>query len=244
MHFFHTGREFLLTSAVYDVGLRAETERCSGRVHRHVPAADDHCLFGLHDRCPGIRAERFHQIASCQIFVGREDAHRLLARDMHELGQTCAGADEDGVKTFFLHQGVDRCGFADDAVCLYFDTEGLDVLHFLLDDRFLGQTELRNAVDQDSARLVQCFEDRDVITFAGEISRAGKAGGAGTNNCDFLSLGGCVRGRLDAHRSGRIRDVALQFADGDRFSLDPAHADAFALRLLRADASADSGKRR
>ncbi|MPN13301.1 hypothetical protein SDC9_160622 [bioreactor metagenome] len=43
-------------------------------------------------------------------------------------------------------------------------------------------------------------------------------------------------------RHGVVRDEALQPADADRFALDAAHAPFLALRLLRADTSADGGQ--
>ena len=170
--------ELLLASSVDDVGLSAKTQSRSGRVHGNVSAAHDDRFFRSHDRCSGLIAERLHKIASCQIFIGREHAHCLLAGDSHELGKACAGADEYGLIALILHKIVDRSGFADDTVRLYFDTEGLDVLDLFLNYRILGKTELGNAVHQNAACLMQSFENSDFITHLGQITRAGEAGRA------------------------------------------------------------------
>ena len=240
--FFAPGRELLFASAVDDMGLSAEAEGSPCRVHSHVAAADDDSLFGLHDRSSGIGAERLHQIAPGEIFVGGEDAHGLLAGNVHKLGKAGAGTDEYGIVALFLHQGINGSGLADDAVCLDLDTKCLDILDLLLDDRFLGKTEFGDAVDENAARLVQGFENSDVITHAGQITCAGEAGGAGTDDGDLFALGGCIGGGFDAHGAGGIRHIALQLADGDGLSLDTADADAFALALLRTYTAADSGQ--
>ena len=198
MDFFHTGRQFLLGTAVNHMYLGTQTKSGSGGVHSHVSAADNDDLFAVDDRCVIVVAEGFHQIVSGQILVGREHAVGLLSRNAHEHGKSRAGADEYGFKAFLLHQLVDGDGFADDHVCLDLYTKGTNIFHFLRHDLVLRKTEFRDTVDQNAACLVQRFEDGHVIAHLRQVAGAGKACRAGTDDSHLMAVllfGGL---RLDA----------------------------------------------
>ena len=219
--------------------LCSQTEGCSGRIHGHVAAAHDDSLLCPHDGSPGFLGEGAHQVGPGQIFIGREDAHGLLAGDVHELGKARAGTYEYGVIALFLHQSIDGGGLADNAVCLDLYAQGLNVLDFLLNDRVLGKTEFGNAVDQNAACLVEGFEDLDIIAHLGQIACAGQTGRTGTDYGDLFALLFCSALGLNAHLAGCISHITLQLAYGNRFALDAADALAFALGFLGTYTSAD-----
>ena len=99
----HTGRKLCFTSSVYHMNLSAQTESGSCSVHGNVSAAYDYNLLAGCDGCIIIVAEGLHQVASCQVLVGREYAVGVLARDAHELGKTSAGTDKYGGEALLVH---------------------------------------------------------------------------------------------------------------------------------------------
>ncbi len=166
VHFFSTSRQFRFASAVNDMGVRTEAQRCSRRVHRDVAAANHDDLLASVDR--GVVAlEGLHQVVAGQVFVGRVNAVGLFARNVHEARQPGTRADKYRVVAFFVEQFVDGYGFADDDVRFDLDAEALDVFNFLRDDLFLRQTEFRNSVNQNAARFVERFENRHVVALLG-----------------------------------------------------------------------------
>ena len=90
---------------------------------------------------------------------------------------------------------------------------------------------------------MQRFENRDMISFFGQIARAGQAGRSCTDDSDAMSV--CLRlADLFVHVFPiPVGDKAFQPSDGDAFSLFAAHAFALALRFLRADTAADRRQR-
>ena len=70
MYFLRPGRQLLLASSVYDMYLGSQTQRRPGRIHGNVSSSDYHYLLSYHQRCVIVIAERLHQVASCQIFIG------------------------------------------------------------------------------------------------------------------------------------------------------------------------------
>ena len=60
----------------YDMAFRAETQRSSRSIHRHVSSTHDSHLLTEHNGCIGSLVERLHQVASGQILVGGENAQR------------------------------------------------------------------------------------------------------------------------------------------------------------------------
>ena len=69
-----------------------------------------------------VVAESFHQVASCQVLIGREYTVAYLTRNAHEHGKSCTGTDEYSFKAFFFHELVDRGGFTDNHVRLNLNT--------------------------------------------------------------------------------------------------------------------------
>ena len=87
------------------------------------------------------------------------------------------------------------------------------------------------------------FKDGDGIAQLGQVSRAGKSGGAGAYDGDAVAVGG---GSLHGGLGVGVVPVgheALQAADGHGLALDAADTLGLALVLLGADAPADGGAR-
>ena len=55
----------------------------------------------------------------------------------------------------------------------------------------LGQTELRDAVHQHAAHLVQRLEHGDVVPLPGQVAGAGQAGGAGAHHSHLVEFSSC-----------------------------------------------------
>ena len=89
----------------------------------------------------GIGQVGLHQVDAGQELVGGQHALVVDAGDVHEHGQTSAGADEHGLKAHLILQLVDGDGAAHDGVGGDSDAQSLQAVHFLLDNG-LGQTEL------------------------------------------------------------------------------------------------------
>ena len=240
--FFAPGGQFFQPAAVDDVDLlRAQTERGARGVHRHVPAADDGDPLRSQDRGRAALAVGAHQVASRQIFVRRVDAFQRLARDPHKAGKSRARTDKDG---FIAHikESVDRQRLADDDVGLEVDAERAERVDLAAHDGF-RKPEFGDPVHQDPARDVQRLVDRDGVAALREVARAGKSRGAGTDDGDLVSVRRGTRGSCRDVFVMPIGDEPFEPTDPDGLALDPADALGFALGLLRADASADGGKR-
>ena len=80
---------------------------------------------------------------------------------------------------------------------------------------------------------------RYIISHLGKISRAGQTGRTGTDHCYFVTVLLFGSFRFDIMLQSIVCDKTLQFSDGYRISFDAADTLSFALRLLRADTSAD-----
>ena len=87
------------------------------------------------------------------------------------------------------------------------------------------------------------LKNRHGVPALREVARAGEPCGARTDNRDLVPVRLRLFRRCLHIRVVPVGDKALQSADGDRLSLDTAHAFALALVLLRADAPADGRQR-
>jgi hypothetical protein len=191
---------------------------------------------------PMREVEGLHEVVPGEVLVGGEDAVQVLAGDVHEPGESRAGADKDRVVSVLLHELGDGADLADHVVHLEFDAELLQVLHFPLHDG-LGEAELGDAVDEDAAGLVESLEDGHVVAGLDAVAGNGEPGGAGADDGDLLArLGGRLGHRRLALLGFPVGDEALQAADGHGLLLLAEDADLLALVLLRADAAADGGK--
>ena len=112
-----------------------------------------------------------HQIHTGQQFIGRIDTDQFFSRDIQEIRQPGARADEQGIHSIFIHQFIDRDRFADDHILFKFHAQALERPDLKFDDGF-GQPEFRNAVDQNTAKSMQCFVHSDFMTHAHQVAGA------------------------------------------------------------------------
>ncbi len=237
-----TRGHFLFAAAVNYVDiLRAKTFRAASCVHSDVAAADHRNARIFLDRRIAVLFVRFHQINACEELVRRVHSFKVLSGNVHKPRQTRARTDEDSLKAL-LEQLVHLYRAPDNNVCFYLYSESLKIIHFFLNYGF-RQSELGDTVNKNAARKVQSLENRNIIAHFREVARAGKSRGSRADHRALVSvLRGSVR-RFGAVSVVPIGDKAFQTPDTHGFAFDTADALAFALRFLRADASAHCGQR-
>ncbi len=244
MHFFDPGGHLFFAAAVDDGDvLCAEPLGAARRVHGHVAAADDHRIFThLHGRIRFGEMIRLHEVDARQKLIGGIHAVEVFARNALKPRKSRATADEHRVEPLFFEQFVQRDRAADDHVGLDFDPDVLQGFDFVPHE-LLGQTKLRNAVNEHAAGRMQRLEHRDLVAELAQIARTGQPRGAAADDRDlFAVIRQGFRG-LGAVRHCIVRHETLEPADADGLALDAAHALLLALRLLRADAAANGGQR-
>ncbi len=241
LHLFLTGGKLLHAAAVNNIHLSSQPLGAAGSIHCHVAAAHDRHLLGMDDGGVRVGPVSLHQIDSGQEFVGRENALIVDAGNVHEHGQTCAGADKDRFKALLFHQLVHGDGTANHGIGGNRNAQSLQPVHFLLDDG-LGQTEFGDTIDQHAAGQMQRFKNRDLISLAGQITGASQTGRAGADNCDPMAVGRRLFRRGGSMGIVPVGNKPLQPADGHRFTLFAPDAIFLALAFLRADTAADCGQ--
>ncbi|GFI18619.1 hypothetical protein IMSAGC009_03795 [Lachnospiraceae bacterium] len=188
MDFLHTGRQFFLTAPVNNMHFCPKTQSRPCGVHGYISAPYDCHLFPSHNWSIGGFVKGFHQIASCQIFVGREYPVGLFAGDTHELGQPCTGAYKYRIKAFFPKQFINGNGFSYHYIRLNGNTKRFYVFDFLSHHLLLGKTEFRNPVYQYAARFVKRLENGNLIPHFCQVSCTGKTSRAGTDHRNFFTV--------------------------------------------------------
>ena len=249
MQLLDPGRHFGAGAAIDDGDEPAEAFGGARGVHRGVAAADDDDPLVLHfrQRRLVILEPRLHQVDAGQEFVGRHDAEQMLARHVHEARQAGAGADENLPEAVGL-EILDGRRLADDEIGDEAAAEQPDLGDDVVDQR-VRQAELRDAVAQDAAELVEGLEDRDRIALGREQIGVDEARGAGADHGDrrLVGLGpGTDIALPSPGRAARVPELLalgqepFELADLDR---PPGErADALALQFLRADAAGDVGQ--
>src|SRR5208337_2786898 len=174
-------------------------------------------------------------------FVSGVDAIEVFAGNAHELRQSSAGADVDGVESLFVHEFIDGDGAADDDIGFEFNAHLAHVVELLAND-LLGQAKLGNTVDQHSAQLVKCLEDSHFVTLLNQVPGDGEARRAAADDCYFFSGRRNVGQNVRAHALLVIGDKALQIANAERLHFFRQQTLAFAVILLRADSSGNGGQ--
>ena len=242
MYFFHSGRKLLFASAVYNMYLSTQTKCGSCSIHSHVTAAYHSYLLTMHDRCSGIGVKRLHQIASGQVFIGREYTVGILAGDTHELRKSCTGTDKYSLEALFVHQLIDGHGFTYHYVGFNMNTERFYIFDLFCHNAALGKTELRDTVYQYTACLMQCLEDGNIITHLCQISGTSQTCGTGTNNSYLFTVLLCCRCGFDTVFPCPVSYKTLQLTDRDGIPLEATDTFSFTLAFLGAYTTADSGK--
>jgi len=183
-----------------------------------------------------------HQIRAGQELVGGVDAIEVLALDLHEVGQSGAGADENGIEAHIGHQLINCVEFADDITGLDLDAHLLEIIDFGCHN-CLGQTKFRDTVSQDTARFMERLEDGDFVAEKGEVGRDGQPGRAGADDGDFLAGRWSQFGNHgSAMFSFPVGHESFKIADGDRSVFFGENTDLLALFFLRADTAANGGQ--
>ena len=242
MYFLHTGRQLSFASSVHHMHLCAQTECCSGSIHGNVSAAYNCYLLAQVDWRIVIITEGLHQVASGQILVGREYTVGVLTWNSHELGKSCAGTDEYGLKAFLIHQLVYGHGFTDDNIGLNLNAQFPYIVDFRLYHAGLWKTEFRNSICKHAAWLMKGFKNSYFISHLCKVACAGKSCRAGTDYSNLDAVGFLWLSRYESIFPGPVCHETLQLSDGNRLAFDAADTFAFALALLRAYPSAYCGK--
>ena len=187
-----------------------------------------------------------HKVVAGEELVGREYAAKVLSRYAHKLRKTGSRAYEHGLEAHLVHQRVYGHRAPNYDIGLDFYAQLEHILDFVLKHLFLGKAELRYAVFQHAASLVQGLEYGDIVAPFGEVGSAGKTRRTGADDCHLGCTGGrhCLRGRSNFRIGAAVvRDEALEFSYCHRLGLDSEYAAAFTLGLLRAYAATDGRQR-
>ena len=200
--------------------------------HQHV-AAGRHDAFAVRHLLAGdatvLLRQEFHGVMDAGELAAR---HRQVARRFR--------ADREHQRVVVAHQALDRDIHADMAVGMELDALGPHLPDAAIDDVLL-ELEVGNAVAQQAADARRLLEHGDVVAGAGELLRAGEAGGAGADHGDALA--GAARGdlRLDpALGPAALDDSVLDRLDRHRLLDEVERAGGLARR--RADAAGDIGE--
>ena len=179
-----------------------------------------------------------HQVAAGQEFVGREDAVQGIAGDAQGGRVTGTDTDEDGVKTHFGNHLFEGKEASDQRIAFELDAQLDELVDFGIDHR-VGQAEIRDAVFQHAAGLVEGLEHGNFAAGLGHIRRAGHACRAGADDADLVAVLLDVGEVGPAFADRRVTDKAFESADGHRFQRLADGTFAFALVFLWADAATD-----
>ena len=114
------------------------------------------------------------------------NAFRIAAVDWQipALGRTAA--EDDRVKLVPQPLGGPLAVLADEDAGLELDAFLRQQVHPALDDEFLVQLHVRNAIHQQSADAVLALENGDTVTSLVELIRAGQSRRAGADDGDLL----------------------------------------------------------
>ncbi len=151
---FRAGGHLVAGAAVDDRDLPATHAHGRARtVHGDVATAEDRHLAASRRRGVVVgKGIGLHEIDAGEVLVGREDVAQVLAGELHKDRQSRAGAHEHR----FVARGeelVDGIQPAHYRIELDLDPEPPQVVDLRLHDG-LGQTELRDPVDQDPSGFV------------------------------------------------------------------------------------------
>ena len=239
LYFFLTCGHFFQTAAVYYVYvLGAQTLSAARRVHCNVAAADNRNACVLLDRSVTLRLVCLHEVNSGEELVSGVNALEVLAGDIHESRQTCAGTDEYSLEAL-LEQLVDFDGASYNDVGVYLNAHSDEVVYLVLNDG-LRQSELGDTVNENAACEVERFENSNVIAELSEVARACQTGRTCADDGYLVTIRSGNSGSLCCVRIVPVGNESLKTADSYRLALDAAYALALALGLLGTYASADS----
>ena len=242
MNLFCSGRKFLLAPTIYDMGFCPQTESRTRRIHRHITTADNNHLAARVDWCI-IMQISFHQIIPCQIFIGGEYAVGLFARNSHEFWKSGTGTDKYCIKTFFIHQLIDRHRFSDNHICFNLNPKFFNIFNLMGYHLILWQTEFRNSINKYASSLMKSFKNLHLIPHLCQISGTGQPCRARTNDSySFRTLFLCLC-RRHPILTGPISHKTLKFSYRNRVALLTKNTFALTLGFLWTYTPADRRQR-
>ncbi len=217
------GRHLLAPSPVRDGRFRgAKAGGGSGRVHRHVAAADDDYALATQIREGIVRGgRRAGETDGPQEVQPAVHAIELLARYAQGSGARSPGREQNRVEA----DSMKLLDVRDPRARGDLHADGRDVGDVLLHD--LGRKAVGGQGDaKEPAGHGRGLEDLDRVSAAGELPGGSQTGGTGSDNGHPLAVGGWDF-YVGAAFGGvvRVGGEALQAADGER-------ALGFALRAL------------
>ena len=178
-----------------------------------------------------------HQVVPGQELIGGEDSVQVLARYAHKLRKTGTRSDENCRKTFRIQKRIHSHCPSGNHIGFNLHSKSLHRGNLGGYNLLFREPELRNTVLKHAAGLVQSLENRHIVAHLGKVTGTGKSCRTASDDSHFVTVG---RSTLNLHaalcKTG-VGNEALQFADGNRFSLDAEDATALTLGLLRADTS-------
>ena len=128
-----------------------------------------------------------HQVHAGQVLIGWHNVQGILARNIHEVRQTCTRTHEDALETLFVQVLYGNC-LTNNAVGNEFYTHFLKILNFYIHDG-IRQTELWNTIFQYSANLVKCLEYSYVESLLGHIACETQTGRTRAYYCYLYTIG-------------------------------------------------------
>ena len=168
LHLLKTCRHLCLRTTIYKSNVATQALSSTARVHSGVAAAYDEYMFAYIKRCICERVGCIHEVDTSKVFVRRHDVQRILALDIHKVGQTSTRSDEDTLEAFSLEL-VDSYSLPNYAVGLELNAHLLQVLYLNIHD-VIRQTELWNTIFQYAANLVQCLEHMHLVTLLRHVA--------------------------------------------------------------------------
>ena len=244
LHLLQTCRHLNLRTTINECYLSTQTLGCTTRVHSGVTTTHNEYALSWVQRGISSRISSIHQVHTGQILVRRHDIDAVLTRDIHEVRQTSARANEDTLEALSL-QLFNADGLAHDDVSLEMNTHLGEVLDLHIHN-LIRQTELGDTILQHTTDLVQCFKYINIITLLHHIASEAQSSRTRTYDGNLDAIGRCdLRQRDIATLTFEVGCETLQITDSHsgliHLQMDTL---ALALLLLWTDTTADSGEGR
>ena len=244
-HFLDTGGHFFFGTAVhYNSPLRSQTLGRTHGVHGGITTAYHGNALAHSHRRIGFGIGGIHQIDPGKVFVGRENMNKVLAGNIHKIGQTRSASYENAAITLFF-EFVYGDSPAYDAVGHELHAHLTQIIDFHI-HHGIGQTKFGNTVFEHPAYFVQGFEHHHFITVFGHVAGKRKSGRSRTHHSHFFTVfGRQFRHRNTATLAFVIGGKTLQMTYSHRglTQLERVNAPGFALFFLGADPPANCRQR-
>ena len=126
--------------------LRSKAKRRTGSIHCDVSSTENrHTPSLIFGSMTVLGVICFHEVASCEILVGREHSNEVLSRNSHELRQSGTRSDEDRIKAILALEFLYGPRSSDENIPFDINAHPLELLDLLV-HKTLWKTEFRNSV--------------------------------------------------------------------------------------------------